>query len=476
MKSATMDKAENDFRKEIEDYYLPRQLISAIQESGAIPKNSTEALVGVGFADIADYTFLSKFLSPSENQAVLNGIFVAFNIVLRKRNAYLNKIAGDSIMFHFGGPIDRQIRGLEPEAQMKLIAQNLFHTCVELQRVCVLFNEANESFLRVAKDSESIEAMRKAFDIIRSLRTNIFISQAINALYQIKIRIGASIGEVTMGNFGPKGCRHWDVIGVPVIQAKRMESTAPIGGLRISKEFYEILQAAGTDKSYYAIFHDEAVARKGAYSEMRLDELFHFKKVLLKEKSGAEFETYSVQVDPLLPERISKQARLLLAKGEEGIERIVSFIQYYRGNRYIINALEALFREKEISINKPGLLKLLDSRRYRRIYAEENNDPTRAAYRIDRECSLYGLLERLGRIQDIVKKEPSIIPKHIPFQDQNEYLTKLLSTAKKTYAVKNTYIRRRSWFHNFLYPMTFMYLRSAMLEYQNRAQEAESLP
>ena len=62
----------------------------------------------------------------------------------------------------------------------------------------------------------------------------------------------------------------------------------------------------------------------------------------------------------------------------------------------------------------------------------------------------------------------------VPFQDQNSYLALLLSTAKKTYAIKNSYIRRRAWFHNFLYPMTFMYLRSAMLEYQNRAQELES--
>jgi adenylate cyclase len=470
-----MKQEEIDFRREIEEYYLPRPLVSAIMEAGAIPKTTTEAIVGIAFADIADYTFLAKFLSPSENQAVLNGLFVAFNIVLRKRNAYLNKIAGDSIMFHFGGPIDRQIRSLAPEAQKKLIAQNLFHTCVELQRVCVLFNEANESFLKVAKDSESIEAMRKAFDIIRSLRTNIFIAQSINALYQIKVRIGASIGEVTIGNFGPKGGKHWDVIGVPVIQAKRMETTSPIGGLRISKEFYDILQAAGTDKAYFQIFHDEASARKGAYSEIKIDEIFRYSKVTLKEKAGAEFETYSVQVDPLLPERISKQTKLLLAKGEDGIERIVSFIQYYRGNRYIINAIESLFREKEMSINKPGLLKLLDSRRYRKIYAEEGNDPTRAAYRIDRECSLYGLLERLGKIQDIVKKDPHILPKRIPFKDQNSYLSMLLSTAKKTYAVKNAYIRRRAWFHNFLYPMTFMYFRSAMLEYQNRAaQEVES--
>ena len=55
-------------RQDIERFYLPRQLVNAITEIGAIPDDSEEAIVGVGFLDIADYTFLSKFLSPNENQ------------------------------------------------------------------------------------------------------------------------------------------------------------------------------------------------------------------------------------------------------------------------------------------------------------------------------------------------------------------------------------------------------------------------
>ena len=48
---------------------------------------------------------------------------------------------------------------------------------------------------------------------------------------------------MTVGNFGPEGAKQWDVIGVPVIKAKRMESTAPVGGYRISEELFEILDA-----------------------------------------------------------------------------------------------------------------------------------------------------------------------------------------------------------------------------------------
>ncbi|MDA3852245.1 MAG: hypothetical protein PF447_13395, partial [Spirochaetaceae bacterium] len=50
-------------RRKIENYYLPSQLIQAIIDSGEIPDTSTESQVGIGFLDIADYTYLSKFLS-----------------------------------------------------------------------------------------------------------------------------------------------------------------------------------------------------------------------------------------------------------------------------------------------------------------------------------------------------------------------------------------------------------------------------
>ena len=70
-----------ELRNQIEDFYLPRQLVDAIIEVGGIPHDSEEVEVGVGFIDIANYTFLSKFLTPKENQEVLNGLYTAFNSV-----------------------------------------------------------------------------------------------------------------------------------------------------------------------------------------------------------------------------------------------------------------------------------------------------------------------------------------------------------------------------------------------------------
>ena len=183
------------FRKQIEEFYLPKQLIDAIMELGEIPKNSIETTIGIGFIDIADYTFLSKFLSPQENQVVLNGLYTAFHYVLRRHGGYLNKIEGDSMMFHFGGIIDPNVKELKPEHAVKYISKELFYTCIEMQRVCVLFNQANDKFIEQNADQRTREYLERSFSIISMLRNNLELASSINALFQIRIRIGANIGK-----------------------------------------------------------------------------------------------------------------------------------------------------------------------------------------------------------------------------------------------------------------------------------------
>lgn len=154
---ADLEKAslEISIRKQIENYYLPKQLVEAIVENGSIPEESEQCVVGIGFIDIADYSFLSKFLTPMENQIVLNGLYASFSWVLQQHGGYLNKIEGDSLMFHYGGNIDPKIRDLDSDEAEKYIAQELFYTCIHMQRVAFLFNDANDSFL-YGSDNEDI--------------------------------------------------------------------------------------------------------------------------------------------------------------------------------------------------------------------------------------------------------------------------------------------------------------------------------
>ncbi len=459
------------FRKQIEEFYLPKQLIDAIIENGEIPDKSEESFIGVGFLDIADYTYLSKFLTPMENQIVLNGLYAAFSWVLKRHGGYLNKIEGDSLMFHFGGNIDPHVKSLSEEEARIYIAKELFYTCVEMQRVAFLFNEANDSFLYGNKSKDIREQITKAFEIIGSMR-NSELSQSINAFFQIRIRIGANIGEVTMGNFGPEGSKQWDVIGVPVIKAKRMETTAPIGGFRISEELYDVIKSTGIVDDYFNRFKREASALFSSFSKITMEELFKFSKVTLKEKKSATFVTYSIQVNPGLPEAIMKQVDLLLNRGEAGADRIIDLLQYYRGNRFVINKIEEAFNERNIHIRKSDLYHFMFPRRYEEMLQSSHGDDTVVQETISEKYSLFDIFEMLGVLQDTIKSEFVAGEKpELSFRDYGEYMTALKTWVIEKNSLKEKRVYQRNYFYNYIFPMIFMSIRTSIIEYQNKDAE-----
>ena len=465
---------EISLRKSIEAFYLPKQLVNAIIERGEIPNTTSEQYVGIGFIDIADYTFLSKFLSPNENQTVLNGLYAAFHFVLNRHGGYLNKIEGDSLMFHFGGTLDPNVRGLNREEQERYIARELFFTCVEMQRVAFLFNQANDRFL-YNEERDTRESVRRAFDTIRTMRTSNELSPSINAYFQIRVRIGANIGEVTVGNFGPEGAKQWDVIGVPVIKAKRMEATAPVGGFRVSEEFYNILKDSGTVDEYYRRFKREAEALFGSFKHITMDELFKFGKVTLKDKRNAMFNTYSVQVNPGLPEAIMNQVDLLINKGQEGTARIIDMLRYYRGNRFVINGLESVFRRRGINLRKHDLLKIISSGLYERILTLHNGDEDAAHEQVERDYSLFNLFELLGKLQDTVKVDHLPERPEFDFHSYDQHIQSIREWMdyENTYREKRVY--QRTYFFNYVFPMLFYSIQACILEFQQQSAELTEL-
>lgn len=461
------------FRKQIEEFYLPKQLIDAIFEIGEIPKNSVETQVGVGFIDIADYTYLSKFLSPKENQTVLNGLYTAFNWVLKRHGGYLNKIEGDSIMFHFGGLIDPNVKKMTEKEAIKHISKELFYTCVEMQRVCVLFNQANDKFIYEEADEETKEDLRKAFDIISTLRTNLEVSDSMNALFQIRIRIGANVGEVTIGNFGPEGAKQWDVVGLPVIHAKRMEATAPVGGLRISEDLYDLLNRNGIVDSYFQRFKREAQALMSHFKEISKEELFKRSTVYLKDKKNAKFETYSIQVNPALPENIANQVALLLEKGESGADKIVQLLQYYRGNKFVISAIENILKQKNVHVRKDQILRIIFPKKYQAYHRKLDSDERKTAEFIENGYSLFNLFQKLGQYQDKVKQEFHIDDFEGNFIDYDQYLTLEEKYIKYRYREKKRAAIQRAYFYNVIFPSVFACIRSSILEFQHENVDEE---
>ena len=465
-----------DLREAIQNYYLPTQLVDAIMEMGRIPTASEVMVVGVGFIDIADYSYLSQFLSPPENQDVLNGLYTAFAGVLNRHGGYLNKIEGDSLMFHYGGNIDRRVKGMSDDEAERYIARELFYTCVEMQRVCALFNQANQKFLLQGANDAARKALRKAFNIISTLRNSFELSKSINALFQIRIRIGANIGEVTIGNFGPDGAKQWDVVGTAVIDAKRMESTAPIGGLRISKALYDKLVETNVADTYYERFKREALALDSYYRSITPQELFKYGEVQLKDKRGASFETYSVQVTPNLPESIAAQVTDLLSMGPHGADRVLDLLRYYRGNPYVISAVEDAFKGAGIVLRKAYMLQTMYPRQLDMIQAQLDDDSEKVTAYVERNFTLFDILDKLGRFQDIVKQDQAAPVRPEDFRGYEHYMQQRDRQIRSSHERSRLHLIQRAHFFNVVFPLVFESIRSSILEYQMESEELETLP
>ncbi|MFO8065109.1 MAG: adenylate/guanylate cyclase domain-containing protein [Spirochaetota bacterium] len=465
---------EYKLRKQIEEYYLPQQLIDTIMEYGGIPKTSEVTKMGIGFLDIADYTYISKFLSPQENQDVLNGLYTAFNAVLKRHGGYLNKIEGDSVMFHYGGPTDPRTKDLDERQALRYITRELFYTCVELQRVCERFNKADEKFFNKGESRENREILERAFHIVSTLRSSMEMYEAFNALFQLRIRIGANIGDVTVGNFGPDGAKQWDIIGLPVIEAKRMESTAPIGGLRISTYFYNLLEENHLADEYYLRFRREAEAYSGYYRSIDKSEVFQFSHVLLQDKKEARFDTYSVQVSPGLPESILSQVNSLLGKGENGADKIIDLMKYYRGNRFVTAAIEDGLAKKNIVLRKVYLFELIFPKKHE-VLKNKLGATNGIAEFVDREYTLFQLFQGLGRYQDNVKNILAEEQELTPFQSYDQFMTAESERILSEYQVRKRYMMERAYFYNVVFPLVFASIRTSILEYQAQVEDLEAV-
>jgi len=462
-------------RRKIEDFYLPKQLVEAIVEAGGIYSKSNETLIAIGFLDISRYTFLSQFLSPPENQTVLNGLYSAFNWVLRKHGGYLNKIEGDSLMFHYGGPIDPLVKDMDEDDAVKFMARELFYTCVELQRVSSLFNSTNTNYLKKISNRSTVDAILEAYRILGELRQG-YASASFNALFQIRIRVGASLGKVLIGNFGPEGAKQWDVIGMPVIEAKRMESSAPIGGLRITSDFFNILNDNGITTEYHRRIKREAKALGSVYKDIAFEELFQKAVVFLKDKKNAEFETYSIQVNPSLPESIRGQSKLLLTRGDTGADDIVNFIKYYRGNHFVINQLESLFRSVKIHIRKDSLYRIMLPDRYKSMLIKHDGNAISLRNQIAGEYKLFDLLGLLGKLQDSVKgRSFPEAEKQEGFSGYDRWMAEMRAAVHRSYDMNKGITHQAYYFYNVIFPMFFANIKAAILEYQYMIEQVGDL-
>lgn len=466
------DRSEEELRRSIEDFYLPRQLVDAIFENGEIPSQSVVRTVGIGFMDIADYAYLSRFLSPAENQALLNGLYTAFNTVLRRYGGYLNKIEGDSIMFHYGGPVDPETRNLEDSEAAPEVARKLFRSCVEMQRACLLFNRADDRFLENQALPQDKEMLDRAFAVMEQIRNQSEIARSLNAFFQVQIRIGAHIGQVTVGNFGPVGARQWDVIGEPVISAKRMEQTAPVGGVRISQELYDHLTANNVTEEYFHEFRNSAVEVNGYYQHITREEVFRASKVTIAEKRNATFDTYTVQIHPDRPEALARQVALLVENGEEGVSRALDIIRYNRGNRFIVQAIEDRLTSMGVGLRKAPMIRAIFPQTYKKL-VESGMSEQMLDQEINSRFTLWDIFRRVGEYQDALKEDEKQERKLAAFSSYDQYLAQSRSVIEEKYKLRKRKAIQHAYFFDVVFPTVFESLRAGILEYYYTNRELE---
>jgi hypothetical protein len=336
--------------------------------------------------------------------------------------------------------------------------------------MCYQFNNADESLLACLQNAEEEESVKDAFGIIHYMRTDEILAKFFNALYQIRIRIGANVGEVSIGNFGPPGWKHWDIIGNPVIEAKRMESTSPIGGLRISESFYRALEEIGIIDKYFGEFLAEAKKLNGYFREIKKEEVFQYGSVILKDKKNVSFLTYSVLVDPGLPEATVKQILLLLEKGEAGADRIVELVKYYRGNQYVINAVEDVFHSLGIRLRKDKMAYFLFPEKYMKALRIMGGDEVKVEKYIEEKHPFFDFLKTLGNYQDKLKLNPRK-DDAVAFMEYDQYMDSQLHIINDNYRRLTKNATHNTYFFNVIFPLIFQSIKASVLEYQEGLQK-----
>ncbi|MEM5948022.1 adenylate/guanylate cyclase domain-containing protein [Spirochaetia bacterium 38H-sp] len=448
-------------RKNLIDKFMPSFTETALENI----EDSTTRIAGIAFADIAEYSFLSKFLSPKENQILLNGLFTALISILLKNKGILNKIEGDSLMFCFFSQNEPHATTEEEECE---IAEKLFNTCIKMQRAVNLFNKTAPELIKEQNTQEEKNAIKDAYSILSAMREDEIIARAFNALFQIKIRVGADIGEASLGNLGSPELKHFDIIGGPAIGAKRMETSSPIDGLRISRRMYNLLEKKHIPEKYARQFRAEAKKHDGYYSTIKTEEIFREKEVIIYDKNNQQIPSVSIQVNPLLPEDICKQTEMLLERKEEfAIERILNTIRYYRGNRLVIQAIEDLFKRKGIVLRKHLMYKFLAPKQYK-AFKQQYPEKQERIEHIKENMSLFTIFSLCGMYQDRYStktEKKAITAVSREFSEYDRFINTTLTEAQQKFKTQSKLKMENIFFDYVRLPVIMAHIQASLMEW-----------
>lgn len=185
---------EKELHKGIFSRYVSPQVADEIlREPERIRLGGERREVTVFFADIRDFTALSRKMLPEETVEILNRYFTLITEIIFRFNGTVDKFIGDAVMGVFGSPI------------------------------------RNETHLE--HGVKAAAAIKKALDIVNRSRVS-------KGLVPLQMGLGVDSGEVIVGNMGSKSRMEFTAVGDSVNIASRLADLARGGEIIISESVY----------------------------------------------------------------------------------------------------------------------------------------------------------------------------------------------------------------------------------------------
>jgi adenylate cyclase len=189
-------KAKAVLRSTFDAYFPPSVVKKIMAHSAQLASTAHKKELTILFSDIVGFTRHTATMEASQVRHLLNEYFERMIEIVFKHEGTLDKFIGDGLMVFFGDP-ERQADHAERGVR----------AAIEMQRA--------------ARELARVWAERGDMPLI--------------------IRVGVNTGEVIVGNMGSSKRLSYTVLGEPVNLAQRLESSAPPGGVLISRRTDELL-------------------------------------------------------------------------------------------------------------------------------------------------------------------------------------------------------------------------------------------
>jgi class 3 adenylate cyclase len=169
------------------------------------PRGGQRKTVTILFADISGFTAMAERMDAEDLSTAINSLWQHLDEAITFHGGYIAKHIGDAVMAMWG---TGDPRADDPERAI--------HAALVMQKELA--------------DFRALIAEMEAFSRP--------ISQTLHA--SLSMRIGIHTGPVLLSTMGLTG--EWTAIGEAVNIAAHLEQTAPVGGIHISQDTYQLVQ------------------------------------------------------------------------------------------------------------------------------------------------------------------------------------------------------------------------------------------